>query len=406
MLATADASAGTPLRVNPDEFRPDPHAGFARCRPLRGVLDVGGGISVVTRHSDVQALMTDPRTRQMSTEALTMRGVKSGALHDFYAHSMLMSNPPHHTRRRRPAARAFAFKVIDGWRPRIREIVEEMLHAVESDDETDFLAAVASPLPSRMIAEILGAPREDAPEFAAKVYVMSRGIGAFRDEDVPAIDAAGRELTEYVDGLLEERRKSPRDDFLTDYLRRVDEDELFTPAETLIQIVTLILAGSDTTRFGLTATLALLLQHRDQWEALCGDVSLVGGAVEEGLRYEPPVGSIGRVVTEPLEIDGVPLHPGESLALSILSGQRDEAVFEAPQSFDIARSDHPRWSISFGAGPHRCLGEALARAELEEALRAIATRHPTMEQLVAPVTKGHSGIRGITPMIVRLNGAM
>jgi cytochrome P450 len=314
---------------------------------------------------------------------------------------MLVSNPPTHARRRRPAARAFAFKLIQAWRPRIRALVSDMIDQVADERETDFLGTIASSLPSRLIAEIIGAPEQDAPAFAAMVNTMARGLGSFRPAEFEAIEAAAAGLTAYVERLLNERRRAPRDDFLSDYLRTVSETGELSDAETVIQIVSIIIGGSDTTRFGLTAMVSLLLQHRDQWDAVCADPGLASGAVLEALRFEPSVGSIGRVVTEPLSVDDVPFKPGAALNLSVLSAQRDEAVYAEPQAFNIARTDHPRWSVSFGMGPHRCLGEALARAEMEEALIVLSQRLPSLRLVGSPPTpKGHSGIRGITPMHV------
>ncbi len=401
MRATIKRPAKRPLAPDPDEFRPDPHVGFAKYRPIAGVIDLGGGTAIVTRHGDVVSLMTDPRTRQMETETLEMQGITAGALHTFYANSMLVSNPPAHVRRRRPAARAFAFKLIQAWRPRIRTLVSDMIDTVAAERETDFLETIASPLPSRLIAEIIGAPETDAPAFAAMVNTMARGLGSIRPAELESIETAAANLTVYVKGLLEERRCAPRDDFLSDYLRTVGETGELSDAETLIQIVSIIIGGSDTTRFGLTAMVSLLLQHRQQWERLCSDPGLAPGAVLEALRFEPSIGSIGRIVTEPLDVDGVPFEAGSMLNLSILSAQRDDAVYAEPQVFNIARTDHPRWSVSFGMGPHRCLGEALARAEMEEALIVLAQRLPSLRLVGSPPTpKGYTGIRGITPMQV------
>lgn len=390
-----------PLDVDPAEFRPDPHAGFARYRPRAGVIAFETGLPVVIRYADVVALASDPRTRLLEASGLEARGIRSGALHAFYTNSMLTSNAPDHARRRRSAARAFAHPLIAAWRPRIRALVGELIDEIAPAGEADFLATIASPLPSRLIAEILGAPREDAPRFAALVYAMSRGIGAFRDGEFAAIEAAATELTAYVAGLLQERRRAPRDDFLTDYLARVGEAGSFGEVETLIQIVTLILAGSDTTRFALTMAVALLLRHPGQWQALVADPALAPAAAAEALRFEPPVGALGRNVVEPLEVDGVRLPPGTPVVLSLLSAQRDERVFARAGVFDIGRSDQIRLSASFGGGPHRCLGEALARAELEEALAALAVRLPSLRMLgEPPQARGHTGIRGITPMRV------
>jgi hypothetical protein len=389
------------LQVDPNAFRPDPHQGFAQYRKLSAVIELGG-MPVVTRHDDVVSLMRDPRTRQAQTEVLEQRGITSGSLHAFYANTMLLSNPPKHAVRRVSVVHAFTVRLVEALRPRIRQLVAAMLAELADRREVDLLATVAGPLPARLIAEILGLRPDEASGFAAKVYTASRGLGAFRDADLGAIETAIAALWRDVATLLEDRRRTPRDDFLSAYLGRVAENGDLSPTEALVQIITVIIGGIETTRFGLTALLSLLLQHHEQWQAVCRDPSLAAGAVREALRFEPPIGSIGRVVTEDLSIGGVSLPAGTLLSLSILSAQRDESVFAAPQRFDIGREDHPRRSVSFGAGAHRCLGEALALAELEEALLAIATAWPSLELAGPPaVAKGHAGIRGITPLLAR-----
>jgi hypothetical protein len=399
-----EAAAGRPLVVHPDAFRPDPHAGFARYRPLAALIDLGGDMPLAIRAADVDALTTDPRTRQLETEALERRDITGGALHAFCANSMLLANPPAHFRRRTPAVRAFGFRLVQAWRPRIRVVVGDLVDSIDTQ-EFELQEAVASPLPARLIAEILGAPVEDAPHFAARVYGMARGLSAFRPAEYPGIEQAAGELFDYVARLLEERRQVPRDDFLTAYLRRVDELGELSTTETIVQVVTLIIAGSETTRFALTALISLLLQHRAQWDAVCRDPGLAPAAVSEALRFEPPVGSIGRVVTEPFTLEGIPLPLGTVLGLSLISAQRDERVYRDPHRFDIARTDHPRRSLSFGGGAHHCLGEALARAELEEALVVLSQRLPALSPADGPAEAwGHSGIRGISPLRLRAGG--
>ncbi len=404
MTDSAARSVAAPLAAAPEMFRPDPHAAFARLRPLASVVDFGRDVPQAIRHKDVAGLMNDPRTRQLETESLDLAGVTTGALRRFYENSMLTSNPPAHPRRRRPAARAFAHKMIQAWRPRIRALVGEMIEAMmagEDGREADFVEALAAPLPSRLIGEIVGAPEEDASVFREHVYAMSRGLGGFRPEDLPRIEAAAERLIDYVARLLEARRAAPREDFLSDYLAKVAEGDPMTEIETVIQIVAIILAGSDTTRLALSTLVAELLQRREQWDAVVADPALAPGAALEAVRFEPPVGSIARVAVEPVSVDGVAFEPGAVIGLSILSAQRDEAVYRDPQSFDVARSDHPKWSVSFGMGAHRCLGEALARAELEEALVALTQRAPGLEIVGPPPRpKGFTGVRGAAPFRV------
>jgi cytochrome P450 len=139
-----------PLPVDPAEFRPDPHAGFARYRPMAGVLAIGtGAFPTIVRYADILALMSDEHTRQMGTEALAFRGVTSGSLHSFYANSLLMSNPPRHAPRRAPLARTFAFRMIQDLRPHIRALADRLIDGLAGRGGADFLADFAAPRPAR-----------------------------------------------------------------------------------------------------------------------------------------------------------------------------------------------------------------------------------------------------------------
>jgi cytochrome P450 family 103 len=169
-----------------------------------------------------------------------------------------------------------------------------------------------------------------------------------------------------------------------------------------MQIITLILAGSDTTRGAGTIQTSLLLQHRDQWDAVCKDPALIPGAVLESMRYEPAVGSFARFTLEDVQIDGWIVPRNSVLSLSTLAAMRGPQLYSDPDRFDITRADHPRRHMIFGAGSHRCLGEALAKAELEEQLAALTQRLPQL-QLSGdpPVIRGNGGIRSVRNMQVR-----
>jgi len=166
--------------------------------------------------------------------------------------------------------------------------------------------------------------------------------------------------------------------------------------------VTVILAASETTRSAMTIQTSLLLQHRDQWDAVCRDSNLIPGAVLESLRYEPAVASFPRVTLEDLPIDEYVVPRNKMLSLSMISAMRDPAIYADPDRFDIRRTDHPKRPIVFGAGAHRCLGESLATAELEEGLAVLAARLPGLQFAGdPPVVSGSGGIRKVTPMRVR-----
>ncbi|KMO28387.1 cytochrome P450 [Methylobacterium aquaticum] len=379
----------------------DPHAVLAQYRAIVPCIRTDDGAVMVLRAKDVQALVTDPRTRQVETEFARLRGITSGPLFDFFRQTVLLSNGEVHRRRRTPIARTFAFGVVAALRPRIRALAEGLVARHVADGRMDLLDDYAAPLPARAIALILGLPERDVPDFTAWVYAVSRALtSAWTPEDFPESDEAARRLTAYVADLVAERRSSPRDDLISALLPSIDEDDPESAAETRMQIVSLILAGSDTTRAALAIQTGLLLAHREHWEAVCRDEGLIPGAVAEALRFEPAVGSFPRFALAEIPLDGAVLPAGALLSISTLSAMRDPALYADPDVFDIRRTDHPRWHPVFGGGVHRCLGEALARIELEEGLRALTRRLPDL-RLERPLTvRGSAAIRRVDALPV------
>jgi cytochrome P450 family 103 len=202
---------------------------------------------------------------------------------------------------------------------------------------------------------------------------------------------------------LAARRTSARDDFLSSFATAVDEEGTLSAQETLAQLVTLILGGSDTTRGAMAVQVSLLLEHREQWDAVRSDPSLIPGAVSEALRFEPAVGSIPRFTLEDIVLDRHVVPKNSILTLSTMAAMRDPALYAEPDRFNILRTEHPRRHLVFGAGAHRCLGETLARVELEEGLAAVIERLPELQLKDNPlIVRGHGGIRRLTlPMRVR-----
>src|SRR5262245_34162628 len=315
-----------PVVVSAADLDRDPHGLFRRYRPLTPVITRSDGTHVVIRAADVERLVTDPRTRQMETESLQMRGITAGSLFEFFRHSMLLSNAPLHRKRRAPLNHAVAARLISDLRPRIRSLAHELIDRARDRPELNFLDDFCALIPAHIVAEILGLPPADVPRFTRWVYSVSRAISAsFAREDVPEIEAATSELTSYVGELLASRRAAPRADFLSSYVAAVDEAGDLTPVESVAQIVTVIIGGSDTTRAAMAMQVALLLQHREQWDAVCRDASLVGGAVSEALRYDPAVGSFPRVTLEDIDIEGQVVPRGRIVSLSTMSAMRDPA---------------------------------------------------------------------------------
>jgi cytochrome P450 family 103 len=389
--------------IRAEELEQRAHDVFRHHRPLAPLVRREDGVYIAIRAQDVASLATDPRTRQLETELVFARGVTEGPLYDFFSNSMLLSNGPLHRRRRAPFARAFALKLITEMRPKIRSIANELIDRHYARGEMDFIADFAAPIPARVISEILGLPAADIPEFTHHVYNLARSLSsAFSRDDVPALQTSAHELSNYVRKSLAERRSQPRVDLLTACMGAVSAANELSDLETVMQIITLILAGSDTTRGAGTIQTSLLLQHRDQWDAVCKDPALIPGAVLESMRYEPAVGSFARFTLEDVQIDGWIVPRNSVLSLSTLAAMRDPQLYSDPDRFDITRADHPRRHMIFGAGSHRCLGEALAKAELEEQLAALTQRLPQL-QLSGdpPVIRGNGGIRSVRNMQVR-----
>ncbi|MEL6477414.1 MAG: cytochrome P450 [Pseudomonadota bacterium] len=381
----------------------DDYALIEAHRPLRLARD-RFGIVFSFSHADFVTLMDPAVTRQLETETMRMKGVTSGPVWDLFANSMLFANGARHTARRTPLARSFAQPLMAALRPQIRRQAEALIQPALDRGPVDFVAEIAGPLPARIIADILGAPPEDVGRFTTMVYSASRALSIASPEAFAEGSVAMGELQDYVASLLAARRAHPLDDLLTDYLARADDSAL-SPEEIRAQIVTLIIAGSDTTRMATAITFARLLETRAFWERLVANPDgLMAPITAEGLRHDPVVASIPRVALDEIEIAGQTLPAGTVFGVSLIGAMRDPAVFAEPARFDIDRQDHPRWHPAFGHGSHRCLGEALARAEIEETLAALARLAPGAGLSgPMPSLKGVGATRGIDPVTVTLS---
>lgn len=372
------------------------HSIFKAARAKVPFLRRQDGAYLILRADDVESLMSDVATRQVEGELLRLRGLTKGPVYDVVTNSMLYSNGKTHRDRRSPLTRQFAFRLIQELRPKIRNLCHELLDRTIAQGRMEIRSDYASPLPAYTIASILGLDGQDVPYFADLVYRSARIVsGSWTADDMPDIAAALDEMTRYVGALIEDRRAHPRDDFLSAYISAVDAAGELSAFEEIMQIVTVIVAGSDTTRAAMVIQVSLLLQHPDQLAALRHNPELIPSAVLEALRFEPAVGSVTRFVTQEIELDGHKLPAGAVASLMTMSAMRDERRFDDPDTFDITRGQ-PRWHPAFGAGAHRCLGEALAKLELEEGLVALLSRVPNLRAVSEyPEIEGHAGIRRV-----------
>jgi cytochrome P450 len=392
------AAADLPV-LNVADLDADPHGMFRKYRAAYPFVRHETGAYIILRRADIERLGNDSCAAASETAHPRLFGVTEGALFDLFDQGMLTANGAVHRRRRSPFSRSFAARTIADLRPQIRRSVEELIESWHADGQVEFVGQFATQLPARVIGDLLGLPRADIPSFTKLVYLATRFFSSsVSPDEIPGTEAACQQLRDYVAKTLEDRRRAPRDDFLSEFLEKADAAGEMSPLEIIFQIVQLIIGGTDTTRVAIVVQLALLLQHREQWDAVCRDASLIPGAVAEAMRFDPSVASYVRVTTEDIEVGGAVLPAGQLIVLSTMSAARDEEAYEHPDVFDIRRTDQPRLLPAFGAGAHRCIGEALARVELEESLAAIAARIPQLQLDQAPVIKGHSGIRRVDTM--------
>ncbi|MEM7269570.1 MAG: cytochrome P450 [Pseudomonadota bacterium] len=368
---------------------------------LRAMGPVGRdrhGFVWVFSHEHMLACMDPTTTRQVETEKVALMGLSEGPIYEYFANSLLFSNGEVHQRRRGPLARTFAFRMMEALRPRVRAVVLDLIEP-GLNREVDFLEAISGPLPARMIAEVIGVPAADVTHVSGLVYPAMRALGL--RGDIAALEPSLGALDEYVEEMA--ARPPAEGSFLAGFLPRCAENDL-TLAEVRVQLTSVILAGSDTTRMALASTLSQLAQRPDDWAALRRDPEGMKSKVAaEGLRFDPVIGSLPRVATDEMTLGGAVITPGTVLNPIVPAILRDPDVYDRPADFDINRTDHPRYHPVFGAGAHRCLGEALARAELEEALSALAEKVNDLELIGPPPTlKGLSGARSIDAMHVRL----
>ena len=355
-----------------------------------------GSMVLALRARMVDQIVSPENTRQLETEMKMMQGIFDGPIYDFIAQVMLFANGEVHQRRRQPVARTFAFKLMEAMRPRAAAVAAEIINAHLGKGPFDFVQEFAAQIPARIIADVLGIPRSDLPVFLKWISDTAESIGFVDVSRRADIEKSLTEFNAYVDKLLADRRANPCGDFLSEYVAATAASGDMSEGEIRAQVVGLILAGSDTTRNSMCMSLYRLLQHPDQWAALVADPDgLKKKASEEGLRFEPVVSGIPRVTTKDLEIEGYVIPAGAVLMVSLLSVLRDPEVYADPETFNIHRTDQQRWHLAFGAGAHRCAGEALARVELEETLAAIARLAPNTRVVGTPPKLQPGAIRTV-----------
>jgi cytochrome P450 len=279
---------------------------------------------------------------------------------------------------RRLVAKSFSPRSADRLRPFMREVVNDLVDPVAPTGRADIAVDICEPYPIPIICELLGAPREDWQLFSRLAEDVLRIFNGNVLEELDVIKAAQAELDEYSRGLIADRRNDPRDDLITDLIAAEEEGDRLSTDELVMMVDAVIVGGTDTTRNQLGCAVGLLSEHPDQWKLLADDPSISPRAVEELMRYFGAVRGTARFASEDIEYRGVTFPAGTIVMTSLAMANRDATVFDDPGTFDITREPSGQPQLTFGSGIHYCLGAALARAELQEALPILAARMPDL----------------------------
>ncbi|MEU2434197.1 MULTISPECIES: cytochrome P450 [unclassified Streptomyces] len=363
--------------------RPNPYPLYAELRNTPVVREPDGAY-VVSTYWEIESLLHDPR---VSSDARNLSVPPTDDLSEPEAQSALPPSfirldPPEHDRLRRMANRSFgpphSPRRINDMRGELAEIVTGLIDGIGDTSRFDLVDQFSYPFPVTVICRLLGVPREDEPRFRTWVDTLVTGLDPRRGDDEAERNRVSNEartqLGMYLAGLVEERRKKPGDDMLSQLTTGTHgADGSMTTIEVITTSVLLLIAGHETTVNLITNGMLTLLRHPEVLQRLREDPAYSVPIVEELLRYEPPVQLLpNRTVLTDVDICGVTIPKGASLWLVVASGNRDPKRFSDPETFDPDRGDIQH--LGFGSGIHSCFGAPLARLEAQLALSELARR--------------------------------
>jgi len=365
-------------RFEVEEVIADPFGALARVRDAGSVVDGVGG-AIVARHEDMRALLADPRMRANFSDFLQTFGVTDGPFYDWMARSPLNKDGADHLRWRALMARTFTPRSVERLRPFLHQAAHELIDGFALAGRCDFMAAFADVYPSLGLCELIGVPAGDRDRFRGWADTVGLGFSPLVGMHIAQVDDALTQLLAYAGELAARRRAEPRDDLVSRLAVAAREDG-WSDLDVQGSIAGLVFAGHETTKNQLGWMIAVLAERPDVWDAVAAGSLAVTDVVEEVLRFRSTVTGVGRTAVEPIPVGDDRLEAGERVFLSAWGANHDERVYPHPETLDpaqVAVAPH----LAFGHGAHFCLGAALARAELQEALAALTSRIgcPTLE---------------------------
>lgn len=388
--------------------RPDPYPLYHRLREVAPVHRSPFGLWFATRYDDCQVVLRDRRLGRGDHELRVKRDPRlpGTPLFEWEKQVMVFADPPEHTRLRGLVAKAFTPKMVQRQRERITAFVDAALDRAADAGGMDVIADLSHPLPFWLISEMLGLPEADREDYRRWTEARA-GIlqPLFSDEALAVANSAFVESEAYLRSLVAERRGRPGDDLLSALIAAEEEGGRLTEGELIANVNMIVSAGFETVMHGIANGVLTLLRHPDQLAELRAHPDLISNAVEEILRYDNPVPlAPPRTAFVDVELGEVVIPCGETVLPVIAAGNRDPGRFDQPDTFDIRRPDcHP---VSFGGGPHICLGASLARLQLVLAIGRLVRRFPFLELVEAgPTWTTTFNRRGPVALPIRCGGA-
>ncbi len=373
-MTEAPVSTLSPGGFNPFDpgFLENPFPFYRIGRQMMPVMEIPGrGLWAAFRYDDCVAILKDAASWASSPPGGTMpNGTEP---------SMLMADPPRHTRLRSLVSQAFTPRMVEQLEPRIRQVANELLDEGVVNRKTDIVESFTYPLPVIMIAEILGVPTEDRDRFKvwSDTIVATLGQGFSENPQAPP-QAMMEEIGGYFSDLCDQRRANPKADLITGLVQAEEQGDKLSFSELMQMLVLLLVAGNETTTNLIGNALLEFIDHPDELQRLRENPALLPTAIEEVLRFSGPVQATVRRATRDMDLGGKTIPQDQQILVWLASGNRDHNVFPEPDRFDIART--PNRHLTFGMGVHFCLGAPLARLETKVAMEEFLKRYSGYER--------------------------
>ena len=390
--------------TDPSFYAGDPHPVYARLRAEAPVFWCPAGqFWALSRYEDVRRVGHD--TTLFSSRRGTLlsdgRARDAGGPHAPGARHLMRSDPPDHTMLRKVVSRSFTPRMISSLEDRARVIARDLLERIDAGAVTDVVAALSTPFTTYVIAELMGVPRDRWADFWTWTDSAIAQVDAGRSD--PALAAQVGHLMAFFGELLEQRRRHPADDIVSDLVAGEVRGAPLTELDLLTYCKFLLVAGTETTRNLISSGIALLSEHPGQRQLLLDSPGLIADAVEEMLRVTSPVLAFCRTATAGTEIRGQAIAAGDYVALLYASANRDEDIWAEPDRFDVLRPQ-PRPHVAFGFGAHVCLGANLARMEARVLFEELLRAFPDF-QVTGPAVRGRSTLVAIVKELPAVFGA-